>query len=74
MQAKASDKTKRHRVLRPILYHGKGEFAEKMVRPGEAELTFEHLTDAGYLLLRAKGVIAPADEKKSTPAGAQGGE
>jgi hypothetical protein len=69
------DKTKVHRVVQPIRYHGKGEHAGALVMPGDAELSFDHLSDAGYLLLRQKGVIVPVEAGKRAPAGgANGGE
>lgn len=64
---KASDKTKIHDILKRIKYRSKLE-GQRYIDPGEEQVTFEHLDDAGYLKLVKKKFIKPAATAGKTPA------
>lgn len=60
---KATEKIKKHDVNFRLKY--KSGLPEcRYIDPGEDQVTFEHLDDAGYLRLRRKGYISPVDATK----------
>lgn len=59
MNASASEKTNKHEVLKRLKYRSKLP-GERYIDPGAELVTFEHLSDVAYLLLRRKKTIRPA--------------
>lgn len=53
------DKTKLHDITKRIKYQSRLPGA-RYIDPGTEQVTFEHLSDTDYLLLRRKRIIKPA--------------
>ncbi len=55
----AKNKEKKHDVLKRLKYRSKLP-GERYIDPGQEQVTFDHLSDADYLLLLRKHIIRPA--------------
>lgn len=63
-----SDKIKKHDVLKRLKYQS-GTPQARYIDPGAEQVPFDHLSDADYLLLRKKRVIAVAATSKTAKDG-----
>lgn len=56
------DKTKPHDIVKMTVKYRSHLDGERYIKPGEEQVTFEHLSDADYILMRRKNLIRPAVE------------
>lgn len=56
------DKTKPHDIVKMTIKYRSHLDGQRYIEPGAETVTFEHLSDADYVLMRRKNLIKPAAE------------
>jgi hypothetical protein len=62
------DKTKPHDIVKMTIKYRSKLDGERYIAPGAEQATFEHLSDADYILMRRKNLIRPVAEVAAKPA------
>lgn len=56
------DKTKPHDIVKMTIKYRSHLEGQRYIEPGAETVTFEHLSDADYILMRRKNLIRPVAE------------